>query len=183
MSSIVHPSSRAGGPTPMSLDRLLALTRATAEEVRAGLHDLRFDAEERWSTRLRGDDYTDIWLITWTRDQSTSLHDHAGSLGALTVVSGSLTEQAWRSGPRGGGLRGRRLTAGHSAGFPVGHVHDVLNVADTPAVSVHAYSPPLTAMSYYVVDDAGALRRTHSVLTHEPEPGAPVLDEVPRRAR
>jgi hypothetical protein len=30
---------------------------------------------------------------------------------------------------------------------------------------VHAYSPPLTAMSYYAVDDSGALRRTRSVLT------------------
>jgi hypothetical protein len=37
-------------------------------------------------------------------------------------------------------------------------------------VSVHAYSPPLTAMSYYAVDDAGSLRRTRTVLTDEPEP-------------
>ena len=33
------------------------------------------------------------------------------------------------------------------------------------AVSVHAYSPPLTAMSYYAVDAAGDLRRTRTVLT------------------
>lgn len=37
-------------------------------------------------------------------------------------------------------------------------------------MSVHAYSPPLTAMSYYAVDDAGSLRRTRTVLTDEPEP-------------
>jgi hypothetical protein len=43
-------------------------------------------------------------------------------------------------------------------------VHDVVNTEPTHAVSVHAYSPPLTAMSYYAVD-AGALRRTRSVLT------------------
>lgn len=64
------------------------------------------------------------------------MHDHPGSLGALSVVSGSPTE--WRWAGSGG------CTAG--------------------ACSRHAYSPPLTAMSYYIVD-AGVLRRTHSVLT------------------
>ena len=37
-------------------------------------------------------------------------------------------------------------------------------------MSVHAYSPPLTAMSYYAVDDARSLRRTRTVLTDEPDP-------------
>ena len=58
----------------------------------------------------------------------------------------------------------RRLPAGRSAGFPLGHVHDVGNPAPTPAVSVHAYSPPLTAMSYYAVEPGARLRRTRSVL-------------------
>ncbi len=71
----------------------------------------------------------------------------------------------------GDGLRPRRLRAGRSAGFPLGHVHDVGNPAPAPAVSVHAYSPPLTAMSYYAVAAAAGsgepgarLRRTRSVL-------------------
>ena len=54
--------------------------------------------------------------------------------------------------------------AGRSAGFPLGHVHDVENRAVEPAVSVHAYSPPLTAMSYYSVTPDGRLRRTRSEL-------------------
>jgi Cysteine dioxygenase type I len=44
-------------------------------------------------------------------------------------------------------------------------VHDVVNTAPRHAVSVHAYSPPLTAMSYYAVDPSGGLVRTRSVLT------------------
>jgi hypothetical protein len=43
-------------------------------------------------------------------------------------------------------------------------VHDVENRAVEPAVSVHAYSPPLTAMSYYGVTPEGRLRRTRSEL-------------------
>jgi hypothetical protein len=48
-------------------------------------------------------------------------------------------------------------------------VHDVVNRVPAPAVSVHAYSPPLTAMFYYAVEPAG-LRRTRTVLT-EVTPG------------
>jgi hypothetical protein len=48
-------------------------------------------------------------------------------------------------------------------------VHDVVNAAERPAVSVHVYSPPLTAMSYYEVDGAGLLRRTSTVLTRPAE--------------
>jgi len=45
------------------------------------------------------------------------------------------------------------------------------NTEPTPAVSVHAYSPPLTAMSYYAVEPGGRLRRTRSVLV---DPGSSV---------
>jgi hypothetical protein len=42
-------------------------------------------------------------------------------------------------------------------------VHDVSNRVCETAVSVHAYSPPLSAMSYYSVQ-GGVLRRTRSEL-------------------
>lgn len=161
-------------PTPLTLDRLAGLTAEIAEEVRQGLHEIHFDAEERWSVRLRADDYTDVWLISWTPDQSTRLHDHAGSLGALTVVTGELVEHHWD-----GGLRERILAEGEGGRFPLGHVHDVVNTSTAPAVSVHAYSPPLTAMHYYEVTDGGTLRRTGSILTTDPEPDVPTLEAAP----
>ena len=159
---------RLHGPTPVSLPRLVELTRTVAAEVRAGRHPVRFDPDDRWSVRLSSDAYTDVWLISWTQEQSTELHDHAGSLGALTVVSGVVTERFWT--PSAAILRERRLRDGRGVGFPVGHVHDVVNTAPEPAVTVHAYSPPLTAMGYYEVDGDNALRRVRTVLTDEPEP-------------
>ncbi|MDT0329928.1 cysteine dioxygenase [Nocardiopsis lambiniae] len=163
-------------PTPLTPDRLAALAAEVAEEVRQGLHEIHFDAEDRWSVRLHADDHTDVWLISWTPEQSTRLHDHAGSLGSLTVVTGELVERYWA-----GGLRERTLADGEVGRFPLGHVHDVVNASDAPAVSVHAYSPPLTAMHYYEVGGDGALRRTGSVLTTDPEPDVPTLDDVPTR--
>ncbi len=147
-------------PTPLALGDLTALTRDVAAEVRAGLHLVHVDPERRWYRLLRSDEYLDVWLISWATEQTAELHDHAGSLGGMTVVSGSLVEQRWV----GHGLRSRRVAAGRSLGFPLGHVHDVGNPDVAAAVSVHAYSPPLTAMSYYAVDPGARLRRTRSVL-------------------
>lgn len=148
---------------PSSLRGLVDLTRRVADEVRAGLHPVEVDPTQRWYRRLHGDDYLDVWLIGWATEQATELHDHAGSLGALTVVSGGLVELRWS--PRRRRLRTCRLPAGRSVSFAPGHVHDVTNRAVAPAVSVHAYSPPLTAMSYYAVEPPGRLRRTRTVLT------------------
>jgi Cysteine dioxygenase type I len=147
-------------PTSLALADLTDLTRVVADEVRGGRHPVRLDPLQRWYQLLRSDDFVDVWLISWTTSQTAELHDHAGSLGALTVVSGRLVEQRWT----GAGLRTRSLRAGRSAGFPLGHVHNVSNRAVEPAVSVHAYSPPLTAMSYYGLTSDGRLRRTRSEL-------------------
>ncbi len=153
-------------PTPLALSDLTALTREVADEVRAGVHPVHVDPDKRWYRLLRTDHYVDVWLIGWATEQAAELHDHAGSLGALTVVSGRLVEHRWT----GDGLRARHLSAGHTAGFPLGHVHDVGNHETAPAVSVHAYSPPLTAMSYYAVEPGQRLRRTRTELT-EKSPG------------
>lgn len=150
---------RRVAPTPLALADLVGLTRRIADEVRAGHHPVVVDPERRWYQRLQGDDFVDVWLISWATEQAAELHDHGGSIGALTVVSGSLVEHRW-GGDR---MRARTLRAKRSVGFGLGHVHDVGNPAPAPAVSVHAYSPPLSAMSYYDVD-GGRLRRTRSEL-------------------
>ena len=105
-------------------------------------------------------------------ERSTELHDHGGSLGALTVVSGALVETRWD----GDALRERRLDAGDSGRLParLGARRRVGAVAAraasrTPTLSVHAYSPPLTAMSYYEVTERNTLRRDRTELTDKPE--------------
>ncbi len=158
---------------------LLALTAAEAAKVRSGEYDHVTPGEwppgERWAARLWGDDDVDVWLISWVPERSTALHDHAGSLGALTVVDGALSERSWD----GTALRERRIDAGGQAAFDRGWVHDVTRhpgahdaasgEAAAPTLSVHAYSPPLTAMSFYEVTPGGRLRRVRTELTDHPE--------------
>lgn len=187
-----HPSPSAG-PTRLRVPDLLHATDQAADDVLSGrcdhlLPEGGVPAAERWFTRIHGDDELDVWLISWVPGRATELHDHGGSLGALTVLSGSLNEFRWD----GRGLRRRRLDAGDQAGFPLGWVHDVVwaprlapePVADSvaglvfpppiaapvqPTLSVHAYSPPLTAMSYYEITDRKTLRRQRTELTDQPE--------------
>jgi hypothetical protein len=165
-----------GDPTRLRLPDLLHITDQNAEDVLTGRYDHLIPAggippNERWFTRLHSDDELDVWLISWVRGEATELHDHSGSLGALTLLSGALHETRWA----GDQLRRRRLTAGDQAAFPLGWVHDVTwapaHVAGPPAptLSVHAYSPPLTAMSYYDVTERNTLRRTRTELTESPE--------------
>ncbi|MBD0859727.1 cysteine dioxygenase family protein [Gordonia sp. zg691] len=183
-STLARPAARSLThlPTRLRPADLLRITDQGVADVLDGRHDAllptEFDTRRRWSTRLFADDDLDVWLISWTPGQATELHDHAGSLGALTVLSGSLREYRWT----GDDLAVRVLDAGDQAAFPLGWVHDVVqNPAATqpesgdalavtgPTLSVHAYSPPLTAMSYYEIADGGHLRRTRTVLTDEPE--------------
>lgn len=152
-------------PTRLRMPDLLHVTDRFADEVLDGrfnhvLPPGGLPAEARWYGRLHSDDDLDVWLISWVSGHPTELHDHAGSLGALTVVAGSLHEYRWD----GGRLRSRLLDAGDQATFPLGWVHDVVSAQDA-AISVHAYSPPLTAMSYYEVTDRQTLRRTRTELT------------------
>jgi hypothetical protein len=183
--SIALPPSAipsVSAPTRLRLPDLLHATDRSADDVLSGRYDHLLPAggppaAERWFTRIRGDDELDVWLISWVPGHSTELHDHGGSLGALTLLSGSLDELRWD----GDQLRRRRLDAGDQAAFPLGWVHDVSWIAPDPSsvpnvagpaaptLSVHAYSPPLTAMSYYEITDRNTLRRNRTELTNSPE--------------
>jgi len=119
------------------------LTSAPAEWVAR----VRLGPESRWYEQIRVDDSCELWLISWLPGQSTGFHDHGGANGAFGVVWGELDEHVVAPGLAGSG---RPVAAGQVRSFGAHHVHDVRNSsADSVAVSVHAYSPPLSAMTRY----------------------------------
>jgi quercetin dioxygenase-like cupin family protein len=155
-------------PAGLFLDQrqLLELTRFYAAEVAAGKYPyVDYDADERWHQRVYRDRRMDVWLISWLPEQGTQLHDHGGSSGSFTVLSGVLCESVVSRGR----ARDLRRAAGDSVAFGRHYVHDVRNTSSAPAVSVHAYSPPLTTMTYYDLD-GGRLEPIASLATEDPEP-------------
>lgn len=103
------------------------------------------DAEERTTVRLIGSDLYEVWLLGWAPGQGVELHDHGPSDAAFGVVEGELVELE----PARGRLERRVLRAGDRRCVPSGTVHDVLNASPAPATSIHAYSPPLSGMTFY----------------------------------
>jgi hypothetical protein len=163
------PAARSASPLFLSPAQLVDYTRFVAAEVSAGGYPyVRYDEAERWHQRLYRDHRVDLWLISWLPSQGTQLHDHGGSAGAFTVLAGELTEAIHTTGS--GELVERTRRAGESTGFGQHYVHDVRNLGDAPAVSVHAYSAPLTSMTFYDLDPAGRLTALLTLATDDPEP-------------
>jgi rhodanese-related sulfurtransferase/mannose-6-phosphate isomerase-like protein (cupin superfamily) len=106
---------------------------------------VRLRVEGRWYERLyEGTDY-DIWVISWLPGQSTGFHDHGESSGAFVVATGLLEEHRPGEQPFA-------IQPGRPRAFGPDYAHDVRNVSFAPAVSIHAYSPPLSEMNEYELD-------------------------------
>jgi predicted metal-dependent enzyme (double-stranded beta helix superfamily) len=138
------------GPSQLAAE-VRRMTAAPAEWVAR----VRLDPEGRWYERIHLSDVHEVWLISWLPGQSTGFHDHGGSAGAFGTVWGELDECVVR--PAGGQqVTVGRVTAGVVRSFGSRYVHDVRNTsASAVAVSVHAYSPPLSEMTRYDLAPGG----------------------------
>jgi quercetin dioxygenase-like cupin family protein len=142
----------------------MSLTEAELAQFAAGLA-----AEpERWSHLLPGssdmrvyeliwsDDEVNAWVICWQQDSDTGWHDHDESAGGIAVIAGRVREERLVIGAE---PRVRRLGPGETFVVPSTAIHRVLHDGDGPAVTIHAYSPPLTRMGAYRVGPGGVLER------------------------
>ena len=102
----------------------------------------------------------EVWLLSWLPGQGTDLHDHGASSGAFAVAAGTLTERVVTADRRGRRPRGTsaELAAGRARFFGPHYIHQVRNVGDEPAVSVHVYAPRLRIMNTYRVDGSRLVR-------------------------
>jgi rhodanese-related sulfurtransferase len=113
---------------------------------------VRLRTEQRWYERLYHGPAHDIWVISWLPGQSTGFHDHGASSGAFVVATGILEEHR-------PGERTRVIHPGKPRAFGPDYAHDVRNVSLAPAISIHAYSPPLNDMNEYELDGSRLVPR------------------------
>ncbi len=124
------------------------------------------DPDRRWYLPLYRSETCDVWLLAWQPGQDTDWHDHGGSSGSFCVADGVLLEQLRTGG--GHRVRTRRLFASERMFFGPAHVHNVSHSGNGPAVSVHAYSPPLVTMTYYELTPGGLIAN-ETVVVNSPE--------------
>jgi hypothetical protein len=151
-----------GGDTPAQ--RPVALTRAQLRELTRSLatsrdswgHLVRHDATRRVFEPIARSPVAEAWLICWMQGHDSGPHDHDISSGAITVVSGELTEE--------------RLTWGASTcpqvfrtldtfDFGPTDIHRVYHSGDDPSTAIHAFSPPLRGLGAYAHGHRGELLR------------------------
>jgi hypothetical protein len=149
---------RAASPASRLLGarQLAEVVRQVAEGAADWLTRVRLNPAGRWYEQLHLDASHEIWLISWLPGQETGFHDHGGAAGAFTVVLGALTESRVAGGTAAGHVLAKPMRAGTTRSFGPRYIHNVRNsAASSVAVSVHAYSPPLSSMTRYELTSAG----------------------------
>ena len=136
--------------------RLEAFARQLAARPEQWRHLIAHDPSQRTYELLRHDDEVMAWLICWMDDHDTGYHDHDLSAGAVAVTRGAVREERL---VLGGAPAARTAAAGEAFTFGPADIHRVSHAGSEPAVTIHAYSPPLWRMGAYEVLPTGELRR------------------------
>lgn len=136
------------------IDHLATAARYAAESDRWPVTPV-FDPANRWYHRLAQETDHEVWLLTWLPGQGTDLHDHGGASGAIHIVSGSLVEDTVTGSAAAPRITAREFGEGAGRRFGPRHIHRLTNSSTRPAVSVHVYSPILSTMTQYRLDDSG----------------------------
>jgi hypothetical protein len=135
---------------------LVEFVQGLAERPQLWSHLIEHDRAARCYSELMRNDDVAAWLICWMDEQDTGFHDHDVSAGAVAVVQGRVVEERLRVGAPPSRAE---FGPGEAFDFAAEQIHRVVHVGTEPAVTLHAYSPPLWRMGAYLVEPDGALRR------------------------
>src|SRR6266699_1431632 len=165
---------RLTSPASAQSGRLLGVRQLAASPA-DWLGRVRLNPAGRWYERIHLDDSHEVWVISWLPGQATGFHDHGGSAGAFAVVWGTLVERRVVGARTTGQVLAKPIGAGGARAFGPRYIHDVRNAAAASvAGSVHAYSPPLPAMTRYELTPGGLVKlRTEGASIRSPTPGCP----------
>jgi predicted metal-dependent enzyme (double-stranded beta helix superfamily) len=148
-------------------EQLLAVADEIAARPGLWAEYVRHDPTQRTFRQLLRDEHLDVWLLCWSHDHDTGFHDHDLSAGAVAVVAGSVREERLVLGRSPEAPIARTADAGSSFQFGASDIHRVLHTGGEPAVTIHAYSPPLVRMGSYTIEPNGQLHR--HVVSHDEE--------------
>jgi quercetin dioxygenase-like cupin family protein len=137
---------------------------ALARDTERWAHHVHHDPRARTYELIWGDEHVNAWLICWSEDQDTGFHDHDESAAAIRVIDGEVREDRLRLTAE---PEARVIGPGRTFSLPASAIHRVLHSGEAPAVTIHAYSPPLTRVGAYFVGPGGELQRTAQSFEHE----------------
>jgi quercetin dioxygenase-like cupin family protein len=113
------------------------------------------DPDERIYALVHRDEEVELYLVCWMPGHDTGFHDHDDSAAAITVLEGAITEERLSLD----GAVETLLTEGDAVSIAREAIHRVRHAGSEPAVTLHAYSPPLERVGTYEFAADGALLR------------------------
>lgn len=140
----------------LTIEALEAFVRKLAVDVDRWRPLVNHNPTQRTYEVLWADEDVNAWVLCWSEDHDTGFHDHDVSAAAITVIDGKVREERLCLG------RSARETvygAGQTFTVPPNAIHRVLHSGAGPAVTIHAYSPPLERMGSYSEGAEGELLR------------------------
>jgi predicted metal-dependent enzyme (double-stranded beta helix superfamily) len=140
----------------LSTAELRAYVTTLANRPELWIDSVRHDPVQRHYEELVCGRHLTAWLICWMDTHDTGFHDHDRSAGAVAVVRGSICEERLTVGCR---HRQHLYGAGDLFEFSPADIHRIRHAGSGPAVTLHAYSPPLQRMGSYFIRADGALAR------------------------
>ena len=152
-----------------SVPELRALVTRLAADDSSWRHLVRHTRAQRTYEQVMLDEDVGVWLICWMDDHDTGFHDHDISSGAVAVVEGLLREERLSVGRE---PVARVYSPGEVFDFRASDIHRMAHAGGGPAISIHAYSPPLNRMGAYAVDEMGVLTRASIPYSEELRPVA-----------
>ena len=139
--------------TPPELEQFVARLAGSPEHWQ---HAVRHASDVRVYEQIWEDEDVNAWVICWSENQDTGFHDHDESSAAIAVIDGQVREDRLRLDQP---PRSRIIGPGSIFTVPETAIHRVLHAGDGPAVTIHAYSPPLRRTGAYRVGADGELER------------------------
>lgn len=143
-------------PGVLELDALESFARRLAEHEDLWRPLVIRDENRRRYRLLYEDERVDVWVLSWMPGQGTGFHDHDLSSVGLAIAQGMVVERQMLIPT---GATRLELTPGSSRQGGPGYIHSAAWGSGDPAVSIHAYSPPLLKVGQFRADENGVLRR------------------------
>lgn len=144
--------------------------------LRGGLQGLiKHSGDDRVFEPVWEAEDVNAWLICWSERHDTGWHDHNDSAAAIFVLEGKVREERLRLGAVPGS---RVIGPGATFYVPPTAIHRVLHAGSGPAVTLHAYSPPLTRTGAYWLGPDGELRRISQAADQELRPALASAEDL-----
>jgi predicted metal-dependent enzyme (double-stranded beta helix superfamily) len=141
---------------PLPTEILADIVRDHLDDPDRWSHLVHHDADQRQYELLHRDGNLEVWLVCWMPGHDTGFHDHDASAAAVGVAGGAVSEQRLAVGRP---PMETEYSLGEVVTIAPSAIHRVLHAGGAPAVTIHAYSPPLGRMGQYEIAADGTLQR------------------------